>query len=85
MVACLWTRIEIRKWQQGICRVIQRHRHGAEISVSAAHPGWGGVSKYCTARILADGSSNPIQCEAAFLDFSLTAGSSEGDVRSLSM
>ena len=32
-----------------------------------------------------DGSSNLIQCEAAFLDFSLTAGSSEGDVRCLSM
>jgi len=31
-----------------------------------------------------DGSSNLIQCETAFLDFSLTAGSSEGLARGLS-
>ena len=80
MVTCLWTRIERRKWQRGICRAARPHGHAAEISAFAAHLGCGqrsGESVRRYAWTWADGGSNLIQCETAFLDFSLTGGSSE--------
>jgi hypothetical protein len=87
---CLWMRIEIRKWRLVTCRGVRCHEHEAEISASVERLGWCGCgtregSVYGTCEFGSDGSSNLIQCETAFLDFSLTAGSSEGVVRSLSM
>lgn len=87
MGTCLWIHTGRRKWQLGICRGARRRRRAAEVSGSAAHRGWwiGSRESVQYASIRKDGSSNLIQCEAAFLDFSLTAGSSEGLLRSLSM
>lgn len=38
-VTCLWMRIEIQKWQQGICQRVRRREREAGISASAGHPG----------------------------------------------